>query len=197
MTQSKRGLSPRSLEFAVTVTLSLSISAQAFADGSAVDKVYHSYVDALESEIEMRSLFQDSDAANSNFKQLHQLSFGKSLGQSLFGEFYLVGEESATGNFDLEAFQFELKWQLTEQGEYGADWGLLFEYEQEFSEDIHEFTTGLLIEKEFGRWSNTANLPLIQEWGSDSKDEFETTVALQARHRYSRAIEPALEFYAG
>jgi hypothetical protein len=175
----------------------LYVSAPVLADGNVVDKVYHPYVDALESEIEVRSLFQDSDDGSDDFKQLHQFSFGRSFGQSLFGEIKIVSEKSNAGNFDLEAFEFELKWQLTEQGEYSADWGMLFEYEQEFSEDVHEFTTGILVEKELGRWSGTANILLIQEWGNDIDDEFETAIALQARYRYARAFEPALEIYAG
>ncbi len=182
---------------AFALALILSLSARAHGDGNAVDKVYHPYVDALESEIEFRSLFQDGEKGVNNLQELHQLSFGRSLGQSLFGEVYLVGKRSNLGTFDLEAFEFELKWQLTEQGEYSADWGLLFEYEQEFNEDVHEFTTGILVEKEFGRWSGTANLLLIQEWGADIDDEFETAVAMQARYRYSRVFEPALELYAG
>ena len=175
----------------------LSLLSQAFADGSAVDKVYHPYVDALESEIEFRSLFQESSSGENDFKQLHQMSFGRSFGQALFGEVYLVGERSRSGQFELEAFEFELKWQLSEQGEYSADWGLLFEYEQEFNNDVQEFTTVILVEKEFGRFSGTANLLLIQEWGSAIKDEFETAVAMQARYRYSRAFEPGVELYAG
>jgi len=151
----------------------------------------------LERERELRSLFQDAESGSGDFKQLHQLSFGRSIGQALFGEVYLVGEKARSGSFDLQAFEFELKWQLTEQGEYSADWGLLFEYEQEVSDDIQEFTTGILVEKEFGRFSGTANLLLIQEWGSAIKDEFETAAAVQARYRYSRAFEPGLEFYAG
>ncbi len=170
---------------------------QGVADGSAVDKVYHPYVDALESEIEFRSLFQSRDPVGRDFKQLHQLSYGRSFGQALFGEVYLVGERSRTGQFEVEAFEFELKWQLTEQGEYSADWGLLFEYEQEFNDDIQEFTTGILVEKEFGRFSGTANILLIQEWGAAIKDEFETAAAVQARYRYSQSFEPGLEFYAG
>ena len=181
----------------VSVPLSLSLLSQALADGSAVDKVYHPYVDALESEIEFRSLFQEDSSGENDFKQLHQMSFGRSFGQALFGEVYLVGERSRSGQFELEAFEFELKWQLTEQGEYSADWGILFEYEQEFSDDVQEFTTGILVEKEFGRFSGTANLLLIQEWGSAIKDEFETAVAMQARYRYSRAFEPGVELYAG
>lgn len=173
------------------------MAAQVKADGSAVDKVYHPYVDALENEIELRSLFQEVDSGSTDFMQLHQVSIGRSFGQALFGEVYLVGQRSQAGSFDLEAFEFEFKWQLTEQGEYDADWGLLFEYEQDLNEDSYEFTTAILVEKEFGRWSGTANLLLIQEWGNDIKDEFETAVALQARYRFNRAFEPALELYAG
>lgn len=182
---------------ALIAILTFLMSAQIYADGGAVDKVYHPYVDALESEIELRALFQDVEPGSNNFKELHQVSFGRSYGANLFGEVYLVGQKSQAGSFDIETFEFELKWQLTEQGEYDADWGLLFEYEQAFSEDAHEFTTGILVEKEFGRWSGTGNLLLIQEWGNDIKDEFETAVALQARYRYAKAFEPALEFYAG
>jgi hypothetical protein len=173
------------------------MTSQINADGNIVDKVYHPYVDSLESEIEHRSIFQDVEQGSNESRQLHQVSFGRSFGQALFGEVYLVGEKSPAGGFDLEAFEFELKWQLTEQGEYSADWGFLFEYEQEFNQDVHEFTTGLLIEKEFGRWSGTGNLLLIQEWGRDIDDEFETAMALQARYRYTRGFEPALELYAG
>jgi hypothetical protein len=175
----------------------LSLLSQALADGSAVDKVYHPYVDALESEIEFRSIFQESSSSENDFKQLHQVSFGRAFGQALFGEVYLVGERLRSGQFELSAFEFELKWQISEQGEYSADWGLLFEYEQEFNGDVQEFTTGILVEKEFGRFSGAANLLLIQEWGSAIKDEFETAVAMQARYRYSRAFEPGVELYAG
>ena len=197
MIESNSQLMRRILKLLLPALTTLSLVNEAFADGNAVDKVYHPYVDALESEIELRSLFQDAESGSGDFKQLHQLSFGRSIGQALFGEVYLVGEKARSGSFDLQAFEFELKWQLTEQGEYSADWGLLFEYEQEFSDDIQEFTTGILVEKEFGRFSGTANLLLIQEWGSAIKDEFETAAAVQARYRYSRAFEPGLEFYAG
>lgn len=167
------------------------------ADGAVVDKVYHPYVDALESEIEFRSLFQDSSRSNDNDKQSHRLAFGHSIGDRLFGEAYLVAARSRSGDFDIEAYELELKWQLTEQGQYAADWGLLFEWEDEFDADIRELSAGLLVEREFGRLSGTANLMLIQEWGDDIRDEFETAFSAQARYRLSRTLEPALEFYAG
>ena len=168
-----------------------------FADGTAIDKTYHPYVDALEYEIEYRALFQDEGEAPINLKQLHQLSLGKSFGQKMFCEVYLIGQELYGGGFDLDAMELELKLQLTEQGEYAVDWGLLFEYEHVFDADIQEFSVALLAEKEFGRWSATTNLTLKQEWGDSIRDEFETALAVQARYRYSRAFEPAIEIYAG
>ncbi|PCJ23956.1 MAG: hypothetical protein COA96_10740 [SAR86 cluster bacterium] len=177
--------------------MALVIPLPVYADGSVVNKVYHPYVDALEKEIEYRSTFQDQQPNRNNPKQIHQLSFGSAIGQSWFGEFKLIADKSRQGEFDLEAFEFELKWQLSEQGEYSADWGVLFEYEQEFAEDVHEFKTGILVEKEFGRFSGAANVFFIQEWGSDIDDEFETALSLQARYRYSRFFEPAIEYYVG
>ena len=167
------------------------------ADGIVVDKVYHPYVDALETELEYRTVIQDRQPNRVTPGQIHQLSIGRAIGSRLFAEVYAIGARNRAGTFNLEAWEAELKWQLTEQGEYGIDWGLLFEYEDEVGEDIKEFTVGILAEKEIGRWSGAANLMLINEWGADINDEFETTLSLQARYRRSRAFEPGLEFYAG
>ncbi|MES2627237.1 MAG: hypothetical protein V4628_18265 [Pseudomonadota bacterium] len=167
------------------------------ADGVVVDKVYHPYVDALEREIELRSIFQDAPEGLESTTQKHQLSLGTSIGDHLFGELYVVGEKTRGGNFSVDAFEAELKWQLTEQGEYAADWGLLFEYENETEDDIQEATVGILAEKEWGNWSGTGNLLLINEWGDDIDAEFESVLALQARYRYSQLLEPTIELYAG
>jgi len=193
----KTELLERGIVFVVILCASAVFPLKAYADGTAVNKVYHPYVDALEREIEFRSIFQDPQPNQANPEQLHKLSIGTAIGQSWFGEVKLIGLKPRTGNFDIEAFELELKWQLTEQGEYSADWGLLFEYEQEFAEDIQEFKTAILAEKEFGRFSGTANLYLIREWGRDIDNEFETALSLQGRYRYSRALQPALEFFAG
>lgn len=177
--------------------LGLPLSGLARADGLVIDKIYHPYVDALETELEFRATAQDRQPGLETPAQLYQLALGRSFGQRWFGEFYMIGARSRSGTFDVEAYELELKRQLTEQGEFAADWGFLFEYESESEEDIEEVTLGVLAEKEFGRWSGTANLLLIGEWGSDIRDEFETALGLQARYRHSPLFEPALEFYAG
>ncbi|HEY0961806.1 MAG TPA: hypothetical protein VGE69_05555 [Pseudomonadales bacterium] len=129
--------------------------------------------------------------------QLHMLSLGTAIGPRLFAEVYVIGDKARAGGFATSAWEAELKWQLTEQGEYAADWGLVFEYENERRRDAEEFSVALLVEKEWNRWSGAANLHVINEWGSDVANEIETALALQLRHRYAQAFEPGIEFYAG
>lgn len=169
----------------------------AHAQSVVISKIYHPYVDALESELEYRALVQDEQHGISTQAQIQQLSLGTAVGSRMFTEINLIGSKSRGGNVSLEAWEAELKWQLTEQGEYGVDWGLLVEYENFRRLDAEEVTVGLLAEREWGSWSGTANVKLITKWGDDTSANSNGALALQARYRYSRLLEPALEFYAG
>ncbi|NQY26264.1 MAG: hypothetical protein HRT92_03705 [Piscirickettsiaceae bacterium] len=159
------------------------------ADGNTIDKIYHPYVQALEHEVEWRMISADGD-------QKHRFGLGKSLSDRLFIEGYLIAKDE-NNHFKLEAFEIEAKWQLTEQGEYAADWAVIVELEKELDNEQWEFATGLIAEKEWGRWIGTANLWAIYEWGDHIKNELESALALQVRYRYSRSFEPAVELYAG
>jgi len=165
-------------------------SGLALADESAIDKVYHPYVQPLEREVEWRMISADSE-------QLHRFGIGQSFSDRLFMEGYLIATDEEDGNFSLTAYELEAKYQLTEQGEYAVDWGVIIELEKEHHEDSWEIAAGLLMEKEWGRWVGTANFWGIYEWGDNKDDEIESVLALQARYRYSRFLEPALEFYSG
>jgi len=171
--------------------------AVASADGFSVDKVYHPYVQPLEREVEWRSLFINDDEEALDGKQVHRLGLGASFSDRVFGEVYLIGEKDSGGSLSLEAYELEVKWQLTEQGEFFADWGLLFELETERDDDIWEYGTTLLVEKELGRWTGALNLSAIYEWGDDISNEWESQLAAQLRYRHSRLFEPAVELYSG
>lgn len=173
------------------------MSITGWADGIVVDKIYHPYVDAMEQELEWRAVYQDQQPEQHDNRQLHRFAYGRAFGERWFGEIYLVGEKSSEQSFDLEAMELEARTQLTEQGEYWADWGLLFELEKEFGRDIWEAGIGIIAEKEIGPWSVTANLIASQEWGQDISDELESTLGIQSRYRLSRSFEPGLEFHSG
>lgn len=128
----------------------LCFTALVSADGNSIDKVYHPYVLPLETEIEWRTISQhDEDDALDN-QQTHRLGIGSSFVENWFTEIYLIGEKSSTEDFEINAIEIEAKVQLTEQGEYAADWGLLFELERNFDSNLTEVAAGLLVEKEWG-----------------------------------------------
>ncbi|MDT8310665.1 MAG: hypothetical protein RQ732_04390 [Methylophaga sp.] len=165
-------------------------SALVFADGSAVDKVYAPYVQPLEKELEWR--LRDADGI-----QKQRLGYGQSVTDKLFVEAYLIGEDTGDNALRLEAYELEALWQLTEQGEYLFDWGLITEFEWQRDNGNWEAATGLITVRTWGRWVATSNLWLKYEWQADGNKEFETALALQGRYRLVSWFEPALEFYAG
>lgn len=167
------------------------------ADGSTIDKVYHPYVQPEEREIEFRAIVENNGDRSSGDDRVYRLGYGQSFSDYWFGEVYLIGKKNDDQGLRLEAYELEALWQITEQGEFFADWGMLFELEKERSEDVLEFSAALLVETEWRRWTGTANLYGIYEFGDDVDNEFETALSLQARYRYSRELEPAVELYTG
>jgi hypothetical protein len=166
----------------------------AFADGVVVDKVYHPYVLPNEKEVEWRLLSHQTEKTND---LAQRFAYGQSVLDNLMVEFYIVGERDIDGNFGLSAYEIETRWMLTEQGQYWADWGMLFEFEKEHNKDSWEVTSGLLFEKEIGRTSLSINAFLIYEWGNDIKNEIEMEFRAQYRYRWLPQFQPAIELYSG
>jgi hypothetical protein len=174
------------------------VSGVATADGPTIDKVYHPYVEPLEWELEWRMVNENENTiSGEKHAQTHRLGLGKAIAETVFAEVYLIAGQSSDSSFSLRAYEFEILWQLSEQGQFALDYAVLFELERERNDGIWEYSTALLLEKEFGRFSGTANIGITYEWGADIDDEWETSVALQSRLRYSPRLEPAVELYVG
>jgi hypothetical protein len=159
-----------------------------------VDKVYHPYVLPNEREFEWRLMSRQTDA-NSLIGQ--RIAYGHSISDTVMVEGYLIGEKTETDDFGLQAYEIEVRWMMTEQGELWADWGMLFEVEKQHASNDWEITTGIIFEKEFGRTSLTMNLFGIYEWGENLQDEFETEFRLKYRYRWLPQVQPAIELYTG
>lgn len=180
--------------YAIVLLCSYFYSVVTFADGVIVDKVYHPYVLPNEKEIEWRLLSHQTDRTN-NLAQ--RFAYGQSVLDDVMVEFYVVGERDVDGDFGLSAYEVETRWMLTEQGEYWADWGMLFEFEKVHNSDIWEVTSGVLFEKEMGRTSLSINAFLIYEWGHDIENEMEMEFRAQYRYRWLPQFQPAIELYSG
>ncbi|HEY9042974.1 MAG TPA: hypothetical protein VIN66_12415 [Rheinheimera sp.] len=177
--------------------LVLLFSAATLADGRVVDKVYHPYVQPLEREFEYRALYQRQTDHPDNNALAQKLGYGFSLGNNMAFSFYLLAERVMPEDYTLASYEAELRWMLTEQGQYSWDWGLLFEVEHYQQTDNNEFTTGLLVEKEFEHTSLTVNALLVYEWGQNVPSELETEFRLQYRYRFMPALQPSVEIYSG
>ena len=163
---------------------------------NGVGRVYDPYVQPLERELEFRSLYQtDDDPLESDILR-QRLGFGKSLTERIFAEAYLLAEKQPGGSLRLQGYEAEVKVQLTEQGEYAADWGLLFEFERERSESISEAAIAALLSRQWGDWVGTLNLGVEYEYGSDIDNEVETFMSAQWRYRLRETLEPGIELYA-
>lgn len=167
----------------------------ALADGSTIGKVYLPYVQPLEKELEYMALYEDENTDLGDARTLHQLALGASVSSRWYVEGIVRYVDKPAS--ELESYEFEAQYQLTEQGEYDSDWGLLFELEKEDGYSAWEGAIGLLNTREWQSWQFTTNLFLIREWGGDVKSEFETALAFQAKYRHSRAFEPGLELFLG
>lgn len=184
--------------YGLPILLLYGFAVDIFADGLAIDKVYHPYVDPLAWELEWRVTHADYNPASSiDREEVHRFGLSKAVVPGVRLEGYLLAERSANQEFKIEGYELEALWQMTEQGEKWLDYGLLFELEKARGQNAWEGATSLLLERELGRYSFTANLEVGYEWGVDIRDEWETGLALQARYRYRMAFEPMLEFLMG
>lgn len=164
---------------------------------NGVDKVYHPYVQPLETEIEYRSVYQTDGNPLEDGVARHRFAIGRAITDRVFIEGYLIGKETPLDDFRLDAWELETRVQLTEQGEFWADWGVLFELERERSDSITETSAVILMEKEISpSWIATVNFGTEYEFGSDIDNEWDFDLAAQLRYRFSERFEPSLEFYS-
>lgn len=160
-----------------------------------VDKVYHPYVelDTYEFETRVISLLDSELAANFS---IYRFGFGKDITEDLFVEFYLIGAKDNGHHVEVEAYEIEALYQYTEQGEYWADIGLLFEIERERNSKEWEGNFALLLEKEFGKWSAAVNIHHQYLFEDDERHGWEFSQTFQMRYRHSVSFEPGFEVYS-
>lgn len=185
---------PRRRRVAPGIAACVLAASTARADGIVVDRVYDPYVQPLESEIEWRSVYQSDDIHD---LQKHMLGVGRSFSDRWEAEVYAAWTRGMGDDLAFDLFEIEAKRQLTEQGEYAFDWGVVFDLERKADSDIWDASATLVSARDFGRWTAVGNLTLAYEEGAGVNDEFETALHLQTRYRYRESFEPGLELHIG
>jgi hypothetical protein len=188
----KTALSLTALISALPLLLTPGLS---YGDGLAVDKVYLPYVEALEHELEYRVIATQDNDPSLDKQAIHKLGYGQTLLENWFFEAYLIGDKQEDESLDLAAYELEARWQVTEQGEYASDLGMVFELEKDADDSIWEVASTLILAFNRGRYTTTVNATLGYEWGDSIDNEFETGASLQSKYRLQPSFEPAIEIY--
>jgi FTR1 family protein len=105
-------------------------------------------------------------------------------------------EREPGGSLDTTEVAWENVFQLTEQGQYWADFGLLAEYAHSLEHGGHNaLELGLLAQKDVGRHEARVNLTFERPFTGDADTEM--GYAWQYRYRLGEKFEPGLEMYGG
>ena len=189
-----RGSETRELTMYFIIILMSLVSLNAHAD-DVVDRVYSPHVLPFENDIEWRMMSRQNDEGND---LLQRVAFGTALSENIITEVFLVGERNDRDDFELSSYEVEVRWMLTEQGEYPSDWGILLEVEKQPRKDSWEVSVGLANEWELGVTSLRSNAIVKHLWGSARNQgaNTEAELRLQWRYRLSPALQPALELYS-
>jgi hypothetical protein len=167
------------------------------SEAHATKKVYNPYVDQGELEVEWKAgVTHDSDDDEQDGAWKQKLGVGYGFTDRLFIEAYGEVEREGGEDADFTAVELEAKYELTEPGEYWVDVGLLGEYEINTLGGPDKVEAKLLLAKDVGQFSHTANLKLEREVGDEADDETEAGLAWSSRYRYSRAFEPGFEIHS-
>jgi high-affinity iron transporter len=169
---------------AVFVLLLTSSRAHAFP------QVYSPYVIKGEMELEWKGSRENSG----DWQQKAALGYG--FTDYWFSE--IEGEVENEGNgTSFSALEWENRFQLTSPGEYWVDVGALAEYERNTTGGSDELAARLLLAKDTGKFSHTANFILEREIGDDAEDATEAGFAWSTRYRLREQFEPGFELIDG
>jgi high-affinity iron transporter len=182
---------------AAAAALLLGIVLSAHPQASRADHVVYSpLVEQGEKAIEFRGHydFDGNDALDGG--QAYKLEFEWSPTAWWRTEALVEWESEAGEDLDATEVAWENVFQLTEQGKYWADFGLLAEYAHSLEDDGEDaIELALLAQKDFGR--NEARVNLVFEQPLESGADLEMEYRWQYRYRLEERFEPGIEMYGG
>jgi len=164
------------------------------SQASASHKIYSPIVDFGETEFEFRGHYNFDGNEEADGSGTYKFDIGHGFTPHWFTEAALEYEQSGQEGSKLESVEWENIIQLTEQGEYAFDWGVLMEYSHALENDAADkIEFGPLVQTEFGRQVWTSNLILAAPLSGDKEVEWEFATRLQ--RRINAAFEPGVELY--
>jgi len=163
----------------------------------ASHKVYYPAVEYGETEIELRGHVDFDSRDDRDNAQTFKLGVGHGFAPRWFTELYAeVEREPGESSYKVESYEWENLFQLTEQGRYWADLGLLIEYSKASeSDDPDKLEITPIAQKQLGRKLLTVNVTFERETGGGSEGDWELAYAWQLLWLHKPALNFGLEGY--
>jgi len=175
-----------------TILMAMFLLAMTPTSAQAGYKVYYPTVEKGETELELRGYVTFDEDRSQRNEQGYKLGIGHGFTDWWFTELYAeVARAPESSNYDVEAYEWENLFRLTEPGKYWADFGFLAEYSHaRESSDPNKWELTPIMQKQFGNRLATLNITFERETGKNASDEWELEYAWQ----YKWLGNPALEF---
>ncbi|NJD32221.1 MAG: hypothetical protein FIB04_10070 [Gammaproteobacteria bacterium] len=158
--------------------------------------VYSPLVEQGEKAIELRGHYDFDGRSSLDGGQAYKLEFEYAPTSRWLTELLVEYEREPGESLEATEVATENIFQLTEQGQYWADFGLLAEYAYSLEDDgADAIEIGLLGQKDFGR--NEVRLNLLFEQALESGADLEMEYRWQYRYRLEERFEPGIEMYGG
>ena len=174
------------------------LGALPLAARAAPFKVYSPTVQRGVTEVEYRGYVDSDHRSDVDGSQQQRFAIGHGFTDYWFSELYTVYAKDGGAPLKNESIEWENIFQLTPQGKYAADFGVLTEFEfATRSGDPNEFAIAPIIEGELGsHLVATANLFFERQFGGTEREPGTTfAYAGRLRYRLNRYFDPALEAF--
>lgn len=159
-------------------------------------QVYSPTVVLGESEFEARAFNSWGTGPETGTGQGLKFSYAHAFTNWWSTELYATSEKEYGETLKLEEFEWENRFQLTPQGKYWVNVGLLNENEiPRFSNDPYVVKFGPILGKDFGRFSALLNLLATHEYGNNAQSGVGLEYRARLTYRWRRKISPLVEAY--
>lgn len=159
-------------------------------------QVYSPNVVKGEKELEFRGFNSWGTHAGGGADRAARFAFSYSPTDFWATELYVNAEREPGESLKVEEYEWENRFQLTPQGKYWADVGLLSEMEiPRFSHDPYEWKLGPTFAKDFGRFTTQLNLLVARQFGHNPAPGVALSYRARLQYRYDRRISPLIEAY--
>ena len=171
-----------------TIIAALTLTAGTAAIAGPADYVYTPAVEYGEKEIDFKfGTGRQGDAAR---ESAASIGFGYGATEWWFTEFYVKYKMNSFEPTKYDALEWENKFQLTQQGQYPVDLGLLVEVERPTDRtEGWEVKWGPLLQTEYGKWQLNANVLFQRNYRAAIPSGTVLQYQWQAKYRWEKELE--------